>query len=172
MVAGAQRAAVAVVLARGPEPAILFVKRAARAGDPWSGQMALPGGHQSPSDGSLADTAERETYEETGLDLARSGERLGALDDVRPLSVYLPLIVVSPYVFGVSSRVDVAAGEEIERALWLPVAELFSPAKRRPYEFRYPARGTVTMDSIVVDGYTIWGLTERVLGQVGQLAGV
>ena len=27
------------------EPEILFIKRADKPGDPWSGQMAFPGGH-------------------------------------------------------------------------------------------------------------------------------
>ena len=54
------RAAVALVL-RGPAeaPDILFIKRASREGDPWSGQMAFPGGRYDPTDEREKDTAIR-----------------------------------------------------------------------------------------------------------------
>ncbi|KAG5458036.1 MAG: hypothetical protein BJ554DRAFT_1822 [Olpidium bornovanus] len=58
---------------RGPwvrrgTPEILFIKRATRAGDRWSGHVAFPGGKQEPSE-TARQTAERETREELGLDL-------------------------------------------------------------------------------------------------------
>ena len=42
----------------------LLIKRADQEGDPWSGQMALPGGHREPGERCM-DTAIRETKEET-----------------------------------------------------------------------------------------------------------
>ena len=47
---------------------VLFIQRAERPGDPWSGQMAFPGGHREDSDISLQ-AAMRETHEEIGLGL-------------------------------------------------------------------------------------------------------
>ena len=45
-VGGVPRAAVAIVLRQGdPGLEFLLIKRAEREGDPWSGQVALPGGH-------------------------------------------------------------------------------------------------------------------------------
>ncbi len=58
----------------------LFIKRAQQAGDPWSGQIALPGGRREPADADLLATAVRETREETGIELT-GVEQLGALDD-------------------------------------------------------------------------------------------
>jgi 8-oxo-dGTP pyrophosphatase MutT (NUDIX family) len=49
---------------------ILFIKRAGRAGDRWSGHVALPGGKRDPQDASDRVAAIRETQEEVGLDLA------------------------------------------------------------------------------------------------------
>jgi 8-oxo-dGTP pyrophosphatase MutT (NUDIX family) len=46
------------------EPEILYVKRALREGDRWSGQIAFPGGKQDSKDFDDLDTAERETFEE------------------------------------------------------------------------------------------------------------
>jgi 8-oxo-dGTP pyrophosphatase MutT (NUDIX family) len=43
---------------------ILYMKRALREGDRWSGQVAFPGGKQDLEDKDDLDTAERETFEE------------------------------------------------------------------------------------------------------------
>ena len=57
------RAAVAVVLRDGAGGGVevLLIERAHKAGDPWSGHMAFPGGRQDPTDLSARHTAERET---------------------------------------------------------------------------------------------------------------
>ncbi len=54
------------------DPEILFIKRAGRAGDRWSGHTALPGGRRDAPDADDRATAIRETQEEVGLDLTRS----------------------------------------------------------------------------------------------------
>jgi 8-oxo-dGTP pyrophosphatase MutT (NUDIX family) len=51
---------------------ILFIKRAGRVGDRWSGHTALPGGRRDPTDADDRAAAIRETKEEVGLDLTRS----------------------------------------------------------------------------------------------------
>jgi 8-oxo-dGTP pyrophosphatase MutT (NUDIX family) len=65
--------------AQGAE--ILFIERAEKEGDPWSGHMAFPGGRVDSSGESPEQAAVRETLEEVGLSLA-GGERLGRLDDL------------------------------------------------------------------------------------------
>jgi 8-oxo-dGTP pyrophosphatase MutT (NUDIX family) len=88
-------AAVAIVIV--PEPdALLVVRRAERAGDPWSGQMALPGGRRAEGE-DLLFTALRETEEEVGL-VVPPEALLGVLDDVAPLTPMLPPIAVRPFV--------------------------------------------------------------------------
>ena len=44
----------------------LLIKRADQEGDPWSGHMALPGGHRENGE-TCEQAAIRETMEETGL---------------------------------------------------------------------------------------------------------
>lgn len=154
-----------MIVTAGPDPAILFVKRRVRPGDPWSGHMAFPGGFMAEAEGSSSATAIRETLEETGLDLARLGEHLGRLDDVYPRTILIPRVVVTPVVFGVPETLAVSEGAEVQEAVWLPASSVFDPHSRRPYEFRLPA-GPRVFDSIVVGEYTIWGLTERVLQQI------
>ncbi len=164
----AARAAVALVLARRPEPSLLLVRRRERAGDPWSGHMALPGGYSSTTDTTLEVTAVRETMEETGLDLTAHGELIGALDDLSPRSTYLPRIVVRPFVFAVDKEQPAAASSEVDEIVWLTVAELFDAANQKPLTFDFPD-GARTFESFQVRGYTIWGLTERILNQFRSL---
>ena len=161
----AQRAAVAVVLTDENDPALLFVKRGERAGDPWSGHAAFPGGYHAASDDSAAATAERETEEETGLALGRLGTRVGQLDDVYPQSVYLPKVIVTPVVFSVPWRLPVSPRSEIERAVWVPVEDVLHPANRRPFRLDLPT-GPREFEAIHVAGLVIWGLTERVIQQL------
>jgi 8-oxo-dGTP pyrophosphatase MutT (NUDIX family) len=51
------------------DPEVLFIKRAARAGDRWTSHIAFPGGKRDPGDSDDRATSVRETMEETGLDL-------------------------------------------------------------------------------------------------------
>ncbi len=166
----ARHAAVAILLAGGGDPAILFIKRKQREDDPWSGQMALPGGFASAADRSLEATARRETIEETGIAVPETGWLAGTLDDVSPRTPYLPPIVVTPFLYVPPERLPATPGPEADAAVWLPVAALFDPASRKPYHLVF--RGVDReFDSIVVGEYTIWGLTERVLEQLHRLAG-
>jgi ADP-ribose pyrophosphatase len=66
---GVRKAAVALIFRLGENdvPELLFIKRAEYEGDPWSGQIAFPGGRAEARDASLAETAIRETREETGI---------------------------------------------------------------------------------------------------------
>jgi 8-oxo-dGTP pyrophosphatase MutT (NUDIX family) len=117
----ARPAAVAMILHQSADDLeALFIKRAARAGDPWSGQIAFPGGRFEPTDADLLATAVRETREETGIDL-RAAEQLGVLDDLNPRTPTLPPIVVRPFVFGVAARPTLSLSpDEVQRAFWLP----------------------------------------------------
>jgi 8-oxo-dGTP pyrophosphatase MutT (NUDIX family) len=55
------------------DPEVLFIKRAGRVGDRWSGHTALPGGKRDPQDADDLTAAIRETMEEVGLDLTSEG---------------------------------------------------------------------------------------------------
>jgi ADP-ribose pyrophosphatase YjhB (NUDIX family) len=164
----ARRAAVAVVITETAEPAMLFVKRLEREADPWSGHAAFPGGFRHGEAETPAATASREAEEETGLQLAGT-ELVGLLDDVYPRSVLLPPVVVTPCVFMIPSARDVRPVGEIAEALWIPVSQIFDRGNRRPYTLPLPT-GSREFESIHAGGLVIWGLTERILGQIAELA--
>lgn len=159
---GAQPAAVSLVLVEGAQGVeLLLIRRAERAGDPWSGQVALPGGRQDPADSDLLATAIREAREETGVDL-RSAERLGVLDDLAPVTPTLPRVLVRPFVFALPQRPELVTNEEVQRAFWVPLARLVHPGTRR--DVTRVVRGVErTFPAYVVDDEVIWGMTERIL---------
>lgn len=157
------RAAVALAFRdAGDDVELLMIRRAERQGDPWSGQVALPGGRFDPSDPTLLDTAIRETWEETSVDLRVMGRALGTLDELHPRTPVLPSIVVSPYVFALTGMPELALSGEVAEAFWVPLATLQSPSVRR--ESEVSARGQVwRVNSLVVREHVIWGMTERIL---------
>ncbi len=167
---GARPAAVALILVEDTNGLeALFIRRAERADDPWSGQVALPGGRRDPADPDLLTTAIRETREETGVDLA-SAERLGVLDDLYPRTPTMPPVVVRPFVFALPRRPALAPGEEVQRAFWLPLAQLSAPGVRRDVTLTV---GGVerTFPAYLVGEDAIWGITERIVTPLFHLAG-
>lgn len=163
----ARPAAVALVLraveARGLE--LLFIRRAEYAEDPWSGQVAFPGGRREPGDESLERTAIRETWEETGIDLAASGAIIGALDDVRPNTIVLPRVVVRPFVAAVSSDAEIRESGEVAEAFWVPLDALREEAGWGDTEVT--AGGIArTVHAFQHGEHTVWGMTERIVRQL------
>ncbi|HEX4933044.1 MAG TPA: CoA pyrophosphatase [Gemmatimonadaceae bacterium] len=160
------RAAVALTLR--PASAgldLLLIRRAERAGDPWSGQIALPGGRWSPNDESLLHTALRETWEETGVDLAATGVILGTLDELRPRTATLPPIIVTPVVVALDEPVSLRLSDEVAEAFWVPLDLLQAPETTR--ESQVQVRGaTWKVPSFVLREHVVWGMTERILRQL------
>jgi len=158
----ARPAAVSLVLTGTPDGlAALFIERAARAGDPWSGQIALPGGRHDPLDPDLLFTAVRETLEETGVDL-ESAERLGVLDDLYPRTPLLPPVVVRPFVFSLERAPALAPSDEVTSAFWVPLAVLRSPPTRREVTLVLGGEAR-TFPAYALGDHVIWGMTERIL---------
>lgn len=158
-----RRAAIALVLASNAGPrsplSLLMVRRAEREGDPWSGHMALPGGHAQSEDASLAGTARRETREEVGIDLG-GAELLGRLDDVSPLRS--SDLVVSPFVFWTGDPPALRLSPEIAEALWIPLEMLAGDSLRDWCEVDlHGARRRVP--AFVIEGRVVWGMTFQVL---------
>jgi 8-oxo-dGTP pyrophosphatase MutT (NUDIX family) len=160
--AGARPAAVSLVLVDGPAGAeILMIKRAERAGDPWSGQIAFPGGRQDPEDRDLLATAVRETREETGVDLA-AAERLGVLEDLVPRTVTLPPVIVRPFVFALARRPALTTNVEVQRAFWVALARLSEPAVQSQLTITL-RDGMRTFPAYRLGEDVVWGMTERIL---------
>lgn len=159
----ARPAAVALILHEDTDGiSALFIKRAEQLGDPWSGQIAFPGGRFEEGDGDLLSTAIREAREETGIDL-NAAEPFGALDDVNPRSPHLPPIFVRPFVFAISHRPPhTNSPAEVQRSFWIPFKTLIDPGTSDQITMTF--RGVPrTFTAYKVEGEVIWGMTERIV---------
>jgi 8-oxo-dGTP pyrophosphatase MutT (NUDIX family) len=167
-------AAIALVLRPGVGPAtnadpeLLMIKRAEAEGDPWSGHVACPGGRMEPGDHDLEQTAVRETWEETGVDLARNGQILGALDDISPRTPSLPPIIVRPFVAVVRPELEIVQSSEVAEAFWVPLAALRERAAWGTAMVPVRGQGDRQVTAFRHGDYMVWGLTERVLRQFLQ----
>jgi len=168
---GLRWAAVALVL-RGDtldDAALLFIRRAVRVGDPWSGHVAFPGGRRDATDTTLEVTARRETREELALDLDAEAELLGVLDDLRPRAASLPSIAVRPFVFRLSRDVELVPNEEVQSTFWVPMSALLDPARAVEHVFD---RGGVRLrfPAYRWGDDVVWGMTERLVTQLLAVA--
>lgn len=163
--AALSRASVAVILrVVGDEPEVLFIERARREGDPWSGHMAFPGG-RIEADEQARSAAERETLEEVGVSLAGASV-LGQLDDLRGRHAAAPDrgMVISAFVYHVDEPGPITTNWEVEEAFWFPVAALLDP--ERHVEYPVERRGMTSFPGILVgqpERHVVWGLTYRFL---------
>lgn len=161
-----RQAAVAVILrerAQSEDTEILFIKRAEKAGDPWSGHMAFPGGHLEQTDADLKAAAMRETLEEIDLDLSRA-EYLGALDQQRAMPRGRTLdMLIAPHVFAVSGDPAVTPNYEVQEVVWTSLAGLASNLWHDTETRPMAGNPTVFNGYRLERGHFVWGLTYRML---------
>jgi 8-oxo-dGTP pyrophosphatase MutT (NUDIX family) len=163
-----RQAAVAVILREAVDGAdvgtdILFIKRAEKPGDPWSGHMAFPGGHLEERDADLKRAAMRETLEEIGLDLAPA-EYLGPLDQQRAMPRGRPLnMLIAPHVFCLSGDPEFTPNYEVDEVVWTKLTPLIS-GDRHDWETRPMAGHPTIFNGYRLErGHFVWGLTYRML---------
>ena len=164
--ASTRQAAVAVVLRKaqngaGDDAEMLFIQRASRPGDPWSGHMAFPGGHLDPDDADLCAAAVRETHEEIGLDIS-SAPLLGRLEAQRPQAVRRDMLV-APYVFAIEGDPAFTLNYEVAEAVWTPIAPMHS-GENHDIEQRPVASGAMGFNGFrLAGGHFVWGMTYRMV---------
>lgn len=167
------QSAVAVVLRESPRSGrieVLLVRRAERAGDPWSGHMAFPGGRRQPEDRDLRATAERELAEETGLDVRELGARLpSGLGDLVTRAHERPVpMLVRPFLFRIAGRPTWRLGAEVSEAVWVPLDFFARAANRVSMGWRF-AGVDWRVPSYVYARRRVWGLTLMVLDELVRI---
>jgi 8-oxo-dGTP pyrophosphatase MutT (NUDIX family) len=164
-----RQAAVAIILRERrrieawPETEILFIRRAEKPGDPWSGHMAFPGGHREPGDSDLRAAAARETLEEIGVDLSPM-PYLGQLDHQHAAPRGRTLnMVISPHVFELTREVAFNPNHEVAEVVWAPLAPLMKGVLHAAERLPVAGEHTWFNGYRLTDGHFVWGLTYRML---------
>ncbi len=183
---GQRRAAVAALLHHGEHGlAVLLMKRAERTGDPWSGQVSLPGGRHEPDDPDLHTTAVREAEEELALGLTTGARYLGRLAALHPRSGGPAGMEVTPFVFVTDAPPTPRLGAEAAAAFWLPIPLVLAGSLDGTYDWPNEASGARLRSDAIArqpvgpgppapmrfpcwqwQGFTIWGLTMRIVGEL------
>jgi 8-oxo-dGTP pyrophosphatase MutT (NUDIX family) len=153
-------AAVAILVRPTPDDLEFFlVKRAEVPGDPWSGDMAFPGGKKTPGDRSLLDTVAREVREETGIDLKGSS----AAGFMKPIfSSVRTTMCVQPIIYRLDEVPDVRLNDELTRYLWVPLTALRDSRSQATVKgWEEPV--------FKVGGEVVWGLTYTMLEKILEM---
>lgn len=150
--AGLARSAVAAIFTPGRR--LWLIRRAERSGDPWSGHLGFPGGRHHPDDASLRHTAERETREELGVELA-DAELLGQLDDLRTRPIRS--LTVRAYVYRVDHPLVVTPNHEVADVLTLGLDALLEGVGRG--RMTWPEPVGLPLPCVETPHGRLWGLT-------------
>ncbi|MBX2868928.1 MAG: CoA pyrophosphatase [Acidiferrobacterales bacterium] len=161
----AKEAAVALVLRQGIDDVeMLFIQRATSERDPWSGQIAFPGGGKEPSDADLVETAMRETEEEVAVMLndqlfchhlmdQQGSNRGGSMD-----------LMIRCLVFETNRAVRPVPNYEVAEVFWVPLSRLVNPEHQltfQPAITNKPANGIDLGEGCAGQPRILWGLTYR-----------
>ena len=139
----------------------LLVQRAEREGDPWSGQIGLPGGRVKQGAETPRTALHREVEEEVGIKLEEVGVELGSLSVGHPMRRLE--MRVQPWVYGLSVKPMVSIGSEVASSFWANLADLPSTKKMTEITIR---NKPWSVESFVVEGKIVWGFTYRVLTEL------
>ena len=166
-VAETRCAAVALIFVDGANGAELcFVKRKDYPGDPWSGQMALPGGKKNVEDATPHDIASREAWEEVGVQLhdaslvgmmPRMSAGAGGIRE--PLPVY-------PVLYRLHSvGPPLTIGDELAEGHWISLQHLWDRENWASMQWRGGDFAGIHHGERV-----IWGFTLSVLTRLADFA--
>ena len=170
--ANARRAGVALILkALGKDLSILFIQRAVREEDPWSGHIAFPGGHYDRSDTDVLQTVVRETKEEVGITLTPS-DCLSQLPYEKPYTSDQPTdLVVLPHVFVLTHEPDINLNHEVSEVIWVSLAQLASGELITYKTVHFNRKKYQLPGFLLNDKQFVWGLTYRILQRFFSIVG-
>ena len=125
------------------------------------GEISFPGGRLDPGE-TAADAALREAHEEVGLDPAL----VTVEGELEHLNTIVSRSYIVPVIASLAEPVDVRpASPEVDRVLWVPLAEF-----TRPDTYRSERWGTPPTDRLLhffeLDDETVWGATASVIVQL------
>ena len=142
-------------------------RRAIHPDDPWSGDLAFPGGKAETIDATLHAVAARETCEEIGLHLPRDAlvgrmEQFNAGGARKPTTVW-------PLIYELAEPPDqFTLSDEMSDAFWAPLDELWNPRMWIAFSFP-PTRAQRA--GITIGNHFLWGFSLHVLIELSERLG-
>lgn len=161
----ARPSAVLVALADGTNGAEVLLTKRSRELRHHAGEISFPGGRIDPGEIPVQ-TALREAHEEVGL----VPEQVAVHGHLSHLSTVVSRSYIVPVVGVVATHPQLTAHDrEVERILWVPLAELTASSTYRE-EWWGTAPLDRRMDFFELDDETIWGATARMLHELMTIA--
>ena len=159
------RAAVmALLYPSGEEVHLILIKRNEYDG-PHSGQVSFPGGAWEEHDGTLENTAIRETCEELGI-----CEDIEILGKLTPLYIPVSNFEVAPFLGWLPGRPQYRPdGSEVQYVIEVSLEELLNPDNCRS-ERMYRHDRSIEAPFYLAGKEKIWGATAMMLSEILQLA--
>ena len=158
-----RRSAVALIMRQGPTgDEIFLIQRAPHESDPWSGNIAFPGGKVEPGDQTPRQAAERETREEVGIELEHA-DYLGFLTEI--VGAHLP-VRVACYVFLLTGPAPpLTLSREIADGFWVPLTLLLARENQvtAPVTFAGKTHQVPAIKLPHAGKPVLWGITYRLL---------
>ncbi len=126
----------------------LLIRRMEFPGDPWSGNIAFPGGHIKDGE-TIHQGLLREINEEVSMELKET-QIVRGLESVTPFRA--PNLLVYPFILTVEGFSEAKPGPE--------VAEIRVVNLQDYKQTRHPTNGFPALD---YGGWIVWGLTYRII---------
>ena len=150
------------------ETNLLFIRRADR-GDPWSGQIAFPGGHEETTDADPLATGYRELTEEVGI----RREEVTYLGDLGYFQTQTTKVIVRAFVGLWDGREPAQANSaEVAGICEVPLSHLLAHHRREGFDAStaeqlgrrliYPLT-PAALAALAKPDATIWGVTARIV---------
>ncbi len=163
------KAAVAIILQqRQDDVFVLMQKRVERKGDPWSGDMAFPGGKAEKSDKDSWATACRETMEEIGVSLDKA-QYLGQLSDMVAVKHQLNgLMLVTPHVCILEGPINCQLNHEVSEVVWIPLSLLMNANQQSIFK-KDVGHIKIKFSCYFYGHYKVWGLSLAMLKKLKKI---
>jgi len=142
---------------------LLFIQRAVRPGDPWSGDIAFPGGKGELGDSNKLTTSIRETKEEVGIYLQEE-YCIGKLPDISLESSHN--FSISPYIFQLINNDKFNLDpEEVADCFWVDLSDFFNISNYSSSIVDFRGR-EYTAPFVMINNKKIWGITYILLTEL------